>query len=432
MPILWERSGLDCRLSMEDFREAIEAILALKGNPSRILAIPPDHTRSASRAGELTVALHELAPKQLVDIMPALGTHEPMSPGRLEKMFPGIPQDLFRIHRWRNDVVRLGLVDASYVEQTTEGCFAEPWPAEVNRLVVEGRHDLILSLGQVVPHEVIGMANYNKNLFVGVGGSGGIHASHYLSALYGMERIMGRGDTPLRRILNRASELYASHLPIVYGLTVVESFPDGSQATRGLFFGDDHDVFWRACELAAQVNCFQIAQAAETIVVSMDPAKYNTTWLANKAIYRTRMAIRDGGQLVVIAPGVERFGEDPLNDRLIRSSGYRTTPQVIDMVAQNPELRENLSVPAHLIHGSTEDRFEVLYCSNAIAAEELQSVGYRAGNVEAMTRKYRVGQIQGGWNESTDGKPFFFIQDPGLGLWMHRNHPHAFPARAID
>ncbi len=136
---------------------------------------------------------------------------------------PGLPHHLVREHRWRDDVVTLGEVDADWVAQVTEGIYRRPWPAQANRLLLEGGHDLIFSLGQVVPHEVIGMANYNKNIFVGTGGSAGIHESHYLSALYGMERIMGRAATPLRKVLNEASDRFCKGMPIVYALTVVES-----------------------------------------------------------------------------------------------------------------------------------------------------------------------------------------------------------------
>ena len=96
-----------------------------------------------------------------------------------------------------------------------------PWPAQVNKLLAKGGFDLILSIGQVVPHEVVGMANYNKNIFVGTGGIEGINKSHFVGAVYGMERMMGRTDTPVRKLFNYASKKFANQLPIVYVLTVV-------------------------------------------------------------------------------------------------------------------------------------------------------------------------------------------------------------------
>ncbi len=426
MALYWEKAGREVEVQAEDFREGLSATLAHLGNPQKVLALPPDHTRLDSRAGEMTCILHELIGDRLRDVMPALGTHVGMEPEQLDMMFPGLPHSLIREHRWREDVVTLGQVDGDFVGQATEGIYAKPWSAQVNKLLVEGGHDLILSIGQVVPHEVIGMANYNKNIFVGTGGSAGIHESHYLSALYGMERIMGRCATPLRKILNEASDRFCRNMPIVYALTVVESMTDGSKRTRGLYFGDDHEVFFRAGRLAAQVNCFRIEQAPATVVVHMHPKKYERTWLANKAIYRTRMAVADGGKLIVIAPGVKSFGEDPTIDRLIAQFGYRTTPEILRMVDENPSLQKNLSAAAHLIHGSSENRFEVIYAPGQMSESQIKSVGYSYAKPDQMIERYEIAGKQNGWHTSREGEPFYYIQDPGLGLWMHHKHPHAF------
>ncbi len=423
MAIFFRRGGEDATLGESDFREGLQAAFDAVGKPRRVLALPPDHTRSDSRAGELTRLAYQMLGDRLVDVMPALGTHEAMTPEELTYMFGDLPQDLIRVHRWKTDVTTLGHVDASYVEQVTEGIYRRPWAAQVNRLLVEGGHDLILSLGQVVPHEVIGMANYTKNVFVGTGGREGINESHYLSALYGMERTMGRCDTPLRRILNEAQDRFCGSMPLMYVLTVVESLSDGKKAVRGLFVGNSHDVFFEAGALAAKVNCFVVDRTPKTVVVTMNPSKYKRTWLANKAVYRTRMLIGDGGRLVIIAPGVKEFGEDHDIDRLIRKYGYRTTPEILEMVAKNEELQRNLSAAAHLIHGSSENRFEVVYAPGTLTRQETESVGYSYADSQSMLDLYRCQDLSDGWHRDRDGEEFYFIRDPGLGLWMRADHP---------
>jgi nickel-dependent lactate racemase len=426
MTIYFSRGSKQSVLGMPDFIEAIETTLVARGGAKKVLAIPPDHTRLDSQAGPITHAALQVLGDKLTDVMPALGTHSAMNEEELTKMFGNFPRHLIRVHHYKTDVDTLGYVDAEFVDSVTEGNYTEAWPAQVNKIISRGDHDLILSIGQVVPHEVIGMANYTKNIFVGTGGNEGIDGSHYLSALYGMERIMGRCDTPLRRILNRAADLYLTHRPVVYVLTVVESTPDLGPVVRGLYVGDDHSVFTIAGELAAQVNCFRIPESPKKIVVWMDPSKYKKTWVANKSIYRTRMAIADGGTLVVIAPGVARFGEHDDVDGLIRKYGYRTTPEVKEMVAKNEDLRANLSTAAHLIHASPENRFRVEYCTDKLTQQELEGVGYFKGSPDQAMSEYRVAEIQDGWNESQTGERFYFIRNPGLGLWMHSNHPHAF------
>ena len=208
-------------LSHEDLRKALVETFGKLEPRRKVLALPPDFTRANSMAGPLCSMTYEYFGDRLTDVMPALGTHVAMPDWQLDRMFPGVPKRLFRVHDWRNDVVTIGQVPAEFVAQATEGIYRKPWPTQLNRLVWEGGHDLILSLGQVVPHEVIGMANYNKNLFVGTGGQAGINESHFIGAAYGMERMMGRADTPLRRILNYAQDHFCRHLPVVFVLTVI-------------------------------------------------------------------------------------------------------------------------------------------------------------------------------------------------------------------
>lgn len=450
MTVVFSRGDAQTELSELDFREALQAAFEYAskraGKPlSRVLALPPDHTRSDSRAGELTRLTHEMLGERLTDVMPALGTHEAMSEAELQYMFGDLPRKLIRVHDWQNDVVTLGEVDAEFVKSATEGIYDRPWPAQVNRLLVEGQHDLILSLGQVVPHEVVGMANYNKNVFVGTGGNQGINESHYLSALYGMERIMGRCDTPLRRVLNEAQDRFCGKLPILYVLTVVESLGSGKKVVRGIFVGDSHDVFFEAGELAAKVNCFVVQKTPQTVVVSMNPQKYKRTWIANKAIYRTRMLIGDGGKLVILAPGVKQFGESAVVDGLIRKYGYRTTPEVLKLVSENRDLQENLGAAAHLIHGTPDGRFDVVYAPGDLSAEEIESVGYRFGEWRTLGAKYGClspnvseastagapvgeavfGDLSDGFHRDAEGEEFYFVSDPGLGLWMRADHPSA-------
>jgi nickel-dependent lactate racemase len=407
-------------LSDAQLRESLCGVLDRLGRRQRVLALPPDFTRFHSRAGALTCMAYDYFGDRLIDVIPALGTHVPLTAQQLERMFPGLPHSLIRPHRWRDDVVTIGHVPAEFVAEVTEGIYRRPWPAQLNKLVWHGGHDLILSIGQVVPHEVIGMANYNKNLFVGTGGAEGINQSHFIGAAYGMERMMGRGDTPLRRILNYAQDRFCSHLPLLFVLTVVASDSSGRAVVRGLFIGDDHECFDRACELSSEVNVTFVDERPARVVAYLDPDEFHSTWLGNKAIYRTRMAIADGGELIVLAPGVKTFGEDPQIDRLIRRYGYRTTAEIMRLVEANPELQANLSAAAHLIHGSSENRFHIVYCPGGLTRAEIESVGYEYADLPAMQQSYDVCRLHDGWNSTPDGERFYFVRNPALGLWRTR------------
>lgn len=415
--IYYQQGSENTTLSIDDLREALKTALDKLGNRNRVLAVPPDFTRFHSHAGEITSLVYEYYKEKLTDVLPALGTHTPMTAEQIDTMFPGIPQGIFRVHDWRNDVLTVGKVPGKFVAEITNNALSYDWPAQLNKLVYQGGHDLILSIGQVVPHEVIGMANYNKNLFVGTGGSEGINKSHFVGAVYGMERLMGKADNPVRRLLNYASEHFINNLPVVYVHTVVGRNEKGNLVVRGLFIGDDEQVFIRAAELSIKVNFTILDKPLKKVIVYLDPSEFKSTWLGNKSIYRTRMAIADDGELVVLAPGVKEFGEDPEIDRLIRKYGYFGTPETLRKLKENKELGDNLSAAAHLIHGSSEGRFSITYCPGHLTRQEIESVNFRYANQEDMLKRYNPGILKDGFNTTSDGEEIYYISNPAIGLW---------------
>ena len=423
--IYYEKGSSDIALSRDDLKKGLNEAFGKLGERQKVLAVPPDYTRLPSRAGELTEMAWEYYGEKLTDILPALGTHTPMTEPQISHMFGRTPKTLFREHDWRNDVVTLGEVPESYIHEVSEGKVNFSWPAQVNRLLVEGDFDLILSIGQVVPHEVVGMANYNKNIFVGTGGSEGINKSHYIGAVYGMERMMGRADTPVRRVFNYATDNFATHLPIVYVLTVVGVNGNGEQQTYGLFVGDDFDVFDRAARLSLEVNFVMVEKPLHKVVVWLDPTEFKSTWLGNKSIYRTRMAIADGGELIVLAPALKEFGEDKTIDRLIRKYGYFGTPHTLKAVEENAELRDNLGAAAHLIHGSSEGRFSVTYCPGKevdnLTRDEIESVGFQWDDIDRVMQRYNPARLNEGFNILPDGEEIYYISSPALGLWAYKD-----------
>lgn len=423
--IYFESGSVRHNMTADDLRSGLTGAFAKMGTRKKVLAIPPDFTRLPSRAGELTEMSWEYFGERLTDILPALGTHTPMSSHQISHMFGKTPPTLFRDHDWRNDVVTLGYVPGEFVRKVSEGAVDYPWPAQVNKLLTEGGFDLILSIGQVVPHEVVGMANYNKNIFVGTGGAEGINKSHFIGAAYGMERMMGRADTPVRKIFNYASDHFAAHLPIVYVQTVVGVNRSGKLQTYGLFIGDDFSVFDKAARLSLEVNFEMVDKPLQKVVVWLDPSEFKSTWLGNKSIYRTRMALADGGELIVLAPALKEFGEDKEIDRLIRKYGYFGTPHTLKVTAGNEELQNNLGAAAHLIHGSSEGRFSITYCPGKgkenLTREEIESVGFQWADYDKMVASYNPEVLKDGYNTLPNGEEIFFISNPALGLWAFRD-----------
>ncbi len=413
------------RITDQELCEGLHEALAKIGPREKVLALPPDITRAHSRAGLLTQYVYDHFGSSLTDVLPAIGTHAALSDTERVEMFGSIPADLFRVHRFRSEMTTLGEVPSSFIQRVSEGRLSFRWPAQVNKLVAEGGHDLILSVGQVVPHEVIGMANYNKNVFVGTGGTEAIDKSHYLGAVYGMERIMGRANNPVRQVLNYAHREFATHLPLVFVHTVVALEQDGTLAVKGLYIGDDEECFLKAAELSLQVNFTMVDRPLTKVVVYLDPQEFRSTWVGNKSIFRTRMAIADGGELVVLAPGVKDFGEDTEIDALIRRYGYVGSERVLALVEAKDDLRANLSAAAHLIHGSSEGRFSVTYCPGHLTREEVEGVGFRHETLNEATKRYDPARLTDGYNTLPDGEEIYFVSNPAVGLWAHTDRFNA-------
>ena len=403
--------------------QLLDDLVAGLGSPKRVLLLPPDATRAHSGAGALSVALFKrLSPYAEVKLLPALGTHEAMSDSELIGMFPGIPRDRFLVHDFRGAVSTLGSVPGSFVRHVSKGRVDYDVPCQVAHTIRHGGWDRVISVGQLVPHEVIGIANHAKNVFVGTGGKQSIDRTHFLGAVCGMESMMGRAHTPVRDVLNYMSAQIAQELPLTYLCTVRKKDSRGQIQTHGLYAGDDEGCFLAGAPLVQRLNLDLLERPLQKVVVYLDPHEFRTTWLGNKAIYRTRMAIADGGELVVLGPGVRRFGEDAGIDQLIRRHGYRGTPHTLQQLERDPELADSLSAAAHLIHGSSEGRFKVTWAAGGLSREEVTSVGYAWADVGPLLQRYAPERLVDGTNRLPDGEEIFFVSNPGLGLWALREN----------
>ena len=404
-------------LSDDSIRQALAE--SLEGKQLRnVLILPPDFTRMYSGAGKITAIYYDMLTKEFgaeVDVMPALGTHVPMTEQECETFFEGVvPFEKLIVHKWREDVVKIGEVPAEFVSEVSEGLVNEKIDVEVNKRIVSSSYDLILSIGQVVPHEVVGMANYSKNIFVGCGGSSMINSSHMLGAFYGMERIMGKDFSPVRRVFDYAEEHFLADVPLMYILTCTTNTGDRTNI-HGMYIGRERKNFEMAVKQSQQINLIHVTEPFKKVVVYLDPREFKSTWLGNKSVYRTRMAIADGGELIVLAPAVAHFGEDTENDRLIRKYGYCGRENILKLV-ENPDLKANLSVAAHLIHGSSDGRFSITYCTKLLTEDEVRSVGFNYIPYDEAAAKYDPAVLKDGWN-TVDGEEIFYISNPALGLW---------------
>ena len=408
-----------CDTELEElFSRALSTALADTKVTGNIIVVPPDISRIHSKAGFFTELCQKKLDNKLAAVLPALGTHSPMNENEITQMFGEVPKEKFITHNWRDDITELGRIEESFIENLTEGAVRFDWPVQINKLLCKdiGGFSLIVSIGQVVPHEVAGMANHSKNIFIGTGGKETIDKSHFVGAAYGMEKIMGKVNNPVRSLFNEGCNRFGSRMPpILWVLTVVEA---STLNTKGLYIGFGNECFEKAAQLAQKININKVEEPLQKTIVSLPPNEYKSTWLGNKAIYRTRMAMQNGGELIILAPALERFGEDPLIDAIIRKHGYVSREKIIETIKSDTQLSGNLCAAAHLIHGSSEGRFTIRYCpGKKISKEEILSVGYKWGSLEESLEKYNTNKLKLGPNTLPCGEQLFFIDNPGLGLW---------------
>lgn len=405
-------------LSRSEILVALEKATADLAPGSRVLLLPPDYSRLYSGAGQITAMLCALLRDRCtIDVMPALGTHEPMTAAQCEAFFEGaVPYASLLVHRFRSDVVKLGEVPASFVRDVSEGWMDQPIDVEVNRLLVSGGYDRILSIGQVVPHEIVGMANYSKNIFVGCGGASMISASHMLGVLYGTERVLGQDHTPVRQVFDYAEQHFLSALPLQYILTVTTHEEDDLHI-HGLYIGRERALYEAAVALSQRLNLVRVGRPIRKAVVWLDEREFHSTWIGNKAVYRTRKAIADGGELLVLAPGVRKFGEDAENDALIRKYGYVGRERLLRLIRENADLQANLAAAAHMIQSSSDGRFSITYAAPQISQQEMESVGYGFMDYAAAVRRYAPHTLRDGWQTLPDGEEIYYVSNPATGLW---------------
>lgn len=412
-------------LSLENKKEIITKLTYnLSDKIEKIILLPPDSTRKHSGIGELTELLYFALQKKNkeVDIMPALGTHSAMDKEQLQAMFGSrIPLNRFIVHNWREDPVKIGIIPEAYVKDVSENILKEEIEVKVNKRLVNGNYDLIISLGQVIPHAVIGMSNYSKNIFVGCGGPDMINKTHFLGGAYGLERLLGEDHSPVRKLFDYAEKNLIKDLPLIYLFTTNSleiNKKTGNTDMMGIFIGRKREIFEKAVKSSQKYNITKVDQPLKKVVVFLEE-KFKSTWLGNKAIYRTRKALADDSELIIIAPGLKEFGEDPEINKLIKKYGYSGKEKILEAVNKNQDIQENLSAAGHLIRGSADGRFKITYACRELSQAEIENVNYNYLDLNKAMNKYKPDKLKYGYNKLDTGGEIYFIDNPTTGLWSY-------------
>ena len=400
---------------------AAEAKKRICANPKRVLLLPPDITRAHSGSGWIVEELYKIFTADGADVhlIPTLGQHVPHTPEQNKWMFGSVPEEKIHVHDWRSGSTVIGEVPSSFVKEVSGGKVDWAIPVSLDNFLLNGNWDLVLNVGHVVPHEVLGFANHNKNYFIGLGGKDMICASHLMAACCGIENNLGTLTTPLRMCFNKAEEDYLGFLPDAYFEVVMAYDAEGKLVHTGVYAGDDVETYLEAAR-ASQKQNITVVPPLKKIVAVMQGDEFYSTWVANKAIYRTRKALAQGGELLIIAPGLERFGEQPEIDAIIRKYGYSGTENVMRLYKECPDdgdLKNFAVGTAHLIHGSSEGRFKITYAPGKMSQQDIESVCFNYADINETLKRYNPAELKNGFNTMPDGEEIYFISTPSAGLW---------------
>ncbi|MBQ3351375.1 MAG: DUF2088 domain-containing protein [Thermoguttaceae bacterium] len=400
---------------------AAEAKKRICANPKRVLLLPPDITRAHSGSGWIVEELYKIFTAQGADVhlIPTLGQHVPHTPEQNKWMFGSVPEEKIHVHDWRSGSTVIGEVPSSFVKEVSGGKVDWAIPVSLDNFLLNGNWDLVLNVGHVVPHEVLGFANHNKNYFIGLGGKDMICASHLMAACCGIENNLGTLTTPLRKCFNKAEEDYLGFLPDAYFEVVMAYNDEGKLVHTGVYAGDDVETYLEAAR-ASQKQNITVVPPLKKIVAVMQGDEFYSTWVANKAIYRTRKALAQDGELLIIAPGLERFGEQPEIDAIIRKYGYSGTENVMRLYKECPDdgdLKNFAVGTAHLIHGSSEGRFKITYAPGKMSQKDIESVCFNYADINETLKRYNPAELKNGFNTMPDGEEIYFISTPSAGLW---------------
>lgn len=400
---------------------AAEAKKRICANPKRVLLLPPDITRAHSGSGWIVEELYKIFTAEGADVhlIPTLGQHVPHTPEQNKWMFGSVPEEKIHVHDWRSGSTVIGEVPSSFVKEVSGGKVDWAIPVSLDNFLLNGNWDLVLNVGHVVPHEVLGFANHNKNYFIGLGGKDMICASHLMAACCGIENNLGTLTTPLRMCFNKAEKDYLGFLPDAYFEVVMAYDAEGKLVHTGVYAGDDVETYLEAAR-ASQKQNITVVPPLKKIVAVMQGDEFYSTWVANKAIYRTRKALAQGGELLIIAPGLERFGEQPEIDAIIRKYGYSGTENVMRLYKECPDdgdLKNFAVGTAHLIHGSSEGRFTITYAPGKMSQKDIESVCFNYADINETLKRYNPAELKNGFNTMPDGEEIYFISTPSAGLW---------------
>ena len=399
----------------------VEAKKRICDTPKRVLLLPPDITRMHSGAGRITEMLYErLSPEAEVHVIPTLGQHVPHTPEENRQMFGSVPEEQIHVHDWLNGCVQVGEISADVVRETSDGVADWAMPIWLNKMLIEESWDLVINIGHVVPHEVLGFANHNKNYFIGLAGKELICTSHMMAASCGIENNLGCLVTPVRECFNRAEEQYLGDLPDLYVQVVMARDKAGDLVHTGVHVGDDLETYLTAARQSREQNITMFDEPLDKVVCVMQGDEFFSTWVANKAIYRTRMAMADDGELIIIAPGLKRCGEQDDVDVLIRKYGYIDRERLLELYKTNADMQDIAHGTAHLMNGTTDGRFRVTYAPGHLGREDIEGINFQYADINETIARFEPEGRREGWNETADGERFFFIPTPSAGLWATR------------
>lgn len=315
---------LDRTLSESDVLQVCaEAVETWQPDGKRLLFVIPDHSRTCPLDVMFRVLYGLLAKRaKSLDFLVALGTHPLLTPEQIYKRV-GItatehttryPKARFFNHEWKNPerLIEVGRFSRADIREITEGRFEMDVSVTCNRMVLD--YDLVVIVGPVFPHEVVGFSGGNKYLFPGIAGQEIIDFFHWLGAVITNPVIIGNKWTPVRRVVDRAAAMLKVERR---ALCMVVKHHD----LAGLYAGTPEDAWSAAADLSRDLHTEYHAKPFHT-VLSCAPEMYDDIWTGGKCMYKIEPVVADGGKVIVYAPHITEISS--VHGAILEQIGYHT------------------------------------------------------------------------------------------------------------
>lgn len=385
-----------------------------------VLLILPERQRLWDKVRDLARIVHAALVErqwQVIVLIARYPGEQALSPAERAELLPTIPADSFQATANLRQLP-VGEIPADVVREACGGLIEDPLPLTLPALFNAETWDGVVNLEAVVPNDLLGFTGPPQNRWLGLAGREFLNAASRIALLSGWENNIANLVAPLRQCLFWADKnCWPANLP---RLDIAVVWGDNFRNERspiGFYAGVGEEAYLQAALLSRQHNVTVVEEGLQRVVAFFPGLRFASLWDVQQLLPRLAMCLADGGELILLAPGIERLAADDAPLAVYRRTGYLGAAELRERQRTDPELGNEPWLATHLLNGSTNGRSKIYHALDGIDAETLRALNLWPMELEETLFRYRPAKAKAGWNITNEGEKFFFIPDPTAGLW---------------